>query len=295
LIQGITDPLPPLTVVGFQELPPTPISPPIKLKTFHGTSAPAQHPVFELAVDSGYKIIGCGARANWRGYGSLLTALFPTDHNTCVAKAKDHKEADPASLDVWAIALYDPNNDWEVRIFSSNSAVEAHPHVTVAVDKAYRMVGGGAQVNYGGYGNMLTASYPFSFDTWSAESKDHIQSDPASVTVYAVGIKPSRAGLPLPQTQIFAQSSSLMAHPSQTVTVLDPFVLTCGGAYDQYRGQGNLLYASFPLDDGKNWAGSGKDHVESDPSVINVYAIGIASSGHSPTKEILEKLKSESH
>jgi hypothetical protein len=148
---------------------------------------------------------------------------------------------------------------------------------------------GAHKVNYGGAGNMLTATYPLTVDTWAAESKDHILSDAASLTVYAVGIRPRKTGLPLPQTQIFAQSSKFIQHPYQTVTIAEPFLLTCGGAYDQYRGAGNMLFATFPLDDQKTWAGSGKDHGMSDPSVVNVYAIGIAPSGHSPAVALSRK------
>lgn len=250
------------------------VTPSIDVKLFHSVTAPANHPSGELGVGRGYKVISCGARVNYHGNGNMLTAIFPTDHNTCVAAAKDHNLPDPASLEIWAMGLYDPADAWQVQIFSASSSVAAHPTAQISVDPAYVMTGGGAQVKYAGYGNMLTATYPLSENLWVAESKDHLESDPASLIVYAIGIKPTNPSLPPPQTRLFAQSSLVAAHPAQVVSVTDGFTLTGGGARDEYCGSGNMLVGSYPSDS-NIWAASGKDHIDPDPTRLVVYAIGI--------------------
>ena len=61
-----------------------------------------------------------GARVNWHGAGNLLTASFPsTSNNTWTAFGKDHGAGyrDPATITVYAIAIYDPDNIWEVKVF----------------------------------------------------------------------------------------------------------------------------------------------------------------------------------
>jgi hypothetical protein len=53
------------------------------------------------------------------------------------------------------------------------------------------MVGGGAEVHWHDPGNMLTASYPNDSNDWTAQSKDHLKSSPATITAYAVEIQVS--------------------------------------------------------------------------------------------------------
>jgi hypothetical protein len=55
---------------------------------------------------------------------------------------------------------------------------------------------------------------------------------------------------------------------------LDPgWVLSGGGALDDWTGDGNLLTGSFPQ--GHGWIAAGKDHKISSPAAITAYAIGL--------------------
>lgn len=274
-VVGVPKPLPALSVKGILPAPPLPDVPPIHLKVFRASTANAvPHPEITVTVDVGYKIVGCGARANGHAIGSLLTAIYPTK-TTCIAKAKDHDVSDPATIDAWAIALEDTNNKWDVEIFSSNSGVTSHPQQTVSVPLGYLMTGGGAQDNWGGGGNLLTASYPLSPDTWEARGKDHRYGDPANLTVFAIGIRPL-SGWPAPRPiQLMASVSEASNTPAKSVAIDSAFCLTSGGAVDDYHGAGNLLTASYPTDDLQGWAAAGKAHEFADPASLTVWAIGI--------------------
>jgi hypothetical protein len=246
--------------------------PKLQLKTFYATGDVAAHPSARATVDPGYKIVGGGAKVNWSGSGNLLTASYP-DGNAWVATSKDHIDPDPASITVWAIALYDPGNEWEVRVFQENMLQPTpHPSVEVAVPSEYVMTGGGAFIHWSGAGNLLTASYPVNGAKWAAASKDHEQSDPATLTAYAIGIRP-HTYKGLPKQSIASAVSGKVNHPSSTATAAQGFSLTCGGARVNWTQQGSLLTASYPS--GDSWIAAGKDHRIADPATVDAFAIGL--------------------
>jgi hypothetical protein len=73
----------------------------------------------------------------------------------------------------------------------ATSGVAAHPNQTVYLPPGCIITGGGARTNWSGAGNLLTGSYPLtgSIHGWAAEAKDHGESSPASVTVWAIGLE----------------------------------------------------------------------------------------------------------
>lgn len=246
--------------------------PPIALRTFSSTGNPASHPVAEVEVPSEYKIIGGGARVNWTGSGNLLTSSYPATLQRWVATSKDHREKDPATITVWAVAIHDPADQWEVRVFQQTSTQANHPSASVSVPSDYTMTGGGAQVHWTGAGNLLTASFPAGPHRWEARSKDHGDPSPATITVYAIGVR-ARNGATFPETRVFHNESVSRQHPNSTVEVEDGYILLSGGALVNWTGLGNLLYASWPAGDG-SWTAASKDHQWASPATITVYAIG---------------------
>lgn len=251
--------------------------PDIKTQIFAGLPVgPMPHPVASATVPAGYKLIGGGARVTTQGPGSLLTASYPSDAMTWTARAKDHRWDSPGTLEVWAIGLYDPNNEWEVGIFQASSAATAHPEVQVQLPHGYAMTSGGALVTYAGPGNLLTASYPASDNLWIARSKDHEDPDPAALTGYVIGIRP-RVGGKLPIVHIDQAVTSVAAHPSASVNVSSADAqLSGGGAYVDWHGAGNLLTAAFPAS-ASGFAAAAKDHDIDDPAALHVFAISIQS------------------
>lgn len=244
--------------------------PPIVVQSWEITSDPAPHPTARVCVETGFKLVGGGARVNWTGSGNLLTASYP-EGDCWVGRSKDHVHASPASITVWAIGLRDSQNQWDVHVNQATGLSAAHPIVTVSLPWGYALTGGGGRINWTGAGNLLTASYPVSDLSWEVRGKDHEISDPATATAYIIGIRP-RAGGPV-QTRTTSGVSGTAAHPSVTVAVANGFTLTGGGARVEWSGAGNLLTSSFPS--ASNWIASAKDHDISSPAPIFGYAIGI--------------------
>lgn len=250
-----------------------PVTPSVTIKLFSNSGATAAHPVARVTVPKNYKIIGGGAQVNWSGPGNLLTASYPVSTSVWEAKAKDHDYSSPANITVYALAIYDPKNEWSVKIFNSTSAIVQHPTSQIKISTTYLLTGGGAKVNWSGAGNLLTASFPSNKQTWEARSKDHTHKSPASITAYAIGIRP-RNGADLPKSRIFSDTGSVAAHPTYKRTIEAGYTLTGGGARDNWSGYGNLLTASYPLSS-TEWKAAGKDHKVSSPASLTVYAIGV--------------------
>lgn len=178
----------------------------------------------------------------------------------------------PATIDVWVIAIHDPDDLWEVDIFSSASPSSNHPVATAIIGNGYVLTGGGAIANWSGNGSLLTASYPEGTTGWTAKSKDHVNPESTSVTAYVIGMK-ARNGVSGPSNEIFSTTSAAATHPIAEASVGQGFRLVGGGAQVNWQGNGNLLIASYP--DGSKWLAASKDHFNPESCTITSYAIGI--------------------
>lgn len=247
--------------------------PKIETKIFENTSIYSSRPSIKVTVPDGYKIIGGGAKVNYSGAGCFITESYPNG-NSWIAKAKDHLVSNSASISAYAIAIYDPNNLWDVRVFQSTGSTANYPEAIVRVEEGYVMTGGGAKNNWSGAGNLLTASYPITNDTWKAKGKDHGNADRTNITVYAIGIKPMKKCSKKLETKIFQTSSDTANHPSGTVSVDRNYIMVGGGTIANWSRAGSLLTSSYPSSY-KEWSGSSKDINIVESVNLDIYGIGI--------------------
>jgi hypothetical protein len=158
---------------------PVPQTPAFQVKVFSSKGQMGDLPEASVSVDQGYKIVGGGARDNYSQPGNLLTASYPASPQTWTAKGKAHQEHSPATIDVFALGLHDPNDEWDVVIVPIDSGEPSNLLEAVAtVPSGYVMTGGGAFCRYQGDGNMSTASYPLDSQSWHAKSKANRGSAP---------------------------------------------------------------------------------------------------------------------
>jgi hypothetical protein len=171
----------------------------------------------------------------------------------------------------------------QIQLFTATSSLAPHPSVEVNVPSGYKILGGGAQDNWTGAGNLLTASYPAGLTKWVAAGKDHEVSSPATLTAYAFALHdPTDEWDVVIRTatgQFSATGPVAVPHPSVQVTLTSDYALTGGGAFVHWTGAGNLLTVSAPAgtDDHNNWLwrAQSKDHDISDPATISAYIIGL--------------------
>ncbi len=263
--------------------------PPYLTTAIAATTTAVNHPQGSVVVPAPMKLVGGGAQTNWTGNGNLLTASRPaaSGQNTWMAAAKDHLVADPATLSVFGIGLTDAEDDWEVIVRDSTSAVEAHPVASVEVPKGYVMTGGGCAVNWktspAAAGNLLTASFPSSLTTWECRAKDHAVSSPATLTAYVIGIRPKNPALDMPVIKITTAVSPVAAHPVAMANGIADFAITGGGALalpSDPNGSGQLLTMSAPQSDPKTgklagWQAASKDHSYASPGTVQAFAINL--------------------
>jgi hypothetical protein len=263
----------------------------LSVRRFRATSGPAPHPSVVLQLSTNFKIIGGGAQIQQQPpwgrpeAGNFLTASYPLGLQTWVAAGKDHEVSDPEQIVVEVIAIDDPQNEWDVTIVSQTSDPTSHPQAIAVLprDPSYILTGGGAFVDYKGAGNLLTASCPnfnFGGDTsdtsWLARSKDHGVPDPCAITAYAIGLR-HRAGTVSLDREIIVSTGPVLDHPFASAAIDSEYILSGGGAYDDWSGEGNLLTGSVPDSDRDelHWTAAGRDHLWLSPAKIIAFAIGI--------------------
>jgi hypothetical protein len=233
-----------------------------------------------VEVPSDWSIVGGGATTNWvlPQPGQLLTSSYPLDEHHWVATSKAHSVSFPAMLSAFAIAIHNPGGKlYDVKIFAQRSTSNADiSAISASVDAGYAMTGGGAQTLTAGVGQLLTASYPASESTWTANSKAHTVSSAGDIVAYAIGVK-SKTGQAFPRvTRLAGAASAPGEYPQNTLNVAASFILTGGGALVQYSSQvGCLLTGSVPVGS-FGWFGQAKDHTTADGTcTMTVYALGI--------------------
>jgi hypothetical protein len=262
--------------------------PPLHLRIFAAASTLTERPEASVTVPENYKVLSGGARVTWEGPGEMLTASFPVGSSQWAARAGDCVEVDAAILTVFAIAVYDPYNWLDVTTVQSQSQAAEHPTTSVDLDSSYAMTGGGAEAETASF---LTASYPyshsdtrnthFSSNTWQVAAKDHKFPTSGPITAYAIGVKWNSSFLnkygnqPPITTECIGLDSSLASHPDVSLGPPDQTTLVGGGAYDRWQDLGNMLTNSYP-EDSSNWHAAGKDHIDTSPATLTVYAIGVS-------------------
>jgi MAC/Perforin domain len=121
------------------------------------TSGVASRPEVRVTVPKGYKLLSGGAQNNWTGKGSFLTASFPEvdapeaspawevhgkDHlgdTDGVSTHHDHYFPEKTSVTAFAIAIYDPDDIWEVRTVyfdNPNAGREESPSQSLFTNRA---------------------------------------------------------------------------------------------------------------------------------------------------------------
>lgn len=233
-----------------------------------------------LHVPPAFKILGGGARVvtspTFFSEGvpvvSVLTTSRPEGLHTWHVHGKAHLRGTAIQLTAEVVALFDPEDDFEVVVAESVSPVVPHPSGTVSLPPGFVLTGGGAQSLYRGDGNLLTSSHPIDGSTWFAAAKDHVNSDPAALAIFAIGLR-SRRGAPL-DVRLTEATGPEGAQPAAFVAPAEGRVTVGGGAHINFRSPGVLLTASTFSEQG--WRAEGSAHIAPDTGDATAYALGLA-------------------
>lgn len=170
------------------------------------TPAPTNHPKAEAILPGEFVLVGGGARANWDGTGgpgSLLYACRPGTGESWFAAAKDHRLANPATVTAYAIgvrgSILDSLGLKVVRFRANSVTAVAEPSVAGGPgdEREATLISGGAETHWTGSGSLLTACspdvawggpLPTRPYAWLARGKDHLDSDPATITAWSLAL-----------------------------------------------------------------------------------------------------------
>ncbi|MFF3763934.1 hypothetical protein ACFYYR_07570 [Streptomyces sp. NPDC001922] len=158
-------------------------------------SGVAPHPEAEAGIPSSsdYVLVGGGFKVNWSGAGNLATASFPSTDFSWKARSKDHMSSDPANIRSYAISLRRdlPAGRVSGAVARAESAQAAHPAAVATLPPGYALTGGGGEAHWRSAGSLLWKLEPSTGSTpsFGAAAKDHLISDPSTVTAYALGIR----------------------------------------------------------------------------------------------------------
>ncbi len=266
-----------VTVAVFQEQAPAPAA--------NFTDFPVELPSGEDTATM--VVIGGGATGAETPQGALLTASLPNDDlSAWLVSSKDHDESNPHRLIGFAIGLKITGMTRAqlrnaVKVVSKTSSRVAHPQATASAPAGFLLVGGGFRVNWlPGAGNLATASFPEFSNSWTARSKDHRLSSPATIDSFAICLQQRLPAGTVVRGDNSAESP-LSQHVGATTRLDEEFALTGIGAEVRWTPPGSLLWRLEPTHrqsqgvSGQGVTAGAKDHVEPSLATVKAWAIGI--------------------
>lgn len=258
----------------------------IETVTIWGDTDQQEHPSGHIHVPDEYVIIGGGAETRNVDAGAFLTESRPDfDNNDWYAASKSHIDSDVHYIRIFATGIKLTGiSALTLRTFMTHyesppSSLLSLPSNQASVSNGYRITGGGAKVNWSGWGNMLVESYPSGPNSWRVSSKDHIYQSSATIIAYAIGIQENIPGfgslniftLTSPGTTV---NSGWCDTGIYTVDYVPNYVLACVGGRQTYSGYGRMLGILYPRGTYYPYVKS-KDHKRASSGTLYRYEINI--------------------
>ncbi len=257
----------------------------IKIFTRYSTSIQQQFTDFKVDVSSDYIAIGGGVIGSNLGNGNNLIASYPSsDLNSWMVSTHDHKWIHYAPITGYAIGmkiegLTSTELKQYITVSETVSGWGGQADVTASVPSGYVQVGGGARIEWNGWGNLLVANYPVNSNSqWRVRSTDHVHVSHTYTHAYSIGIQDFIPGIGQVVANIKSATSSRAQHPIVTTTVADGYALTgCGAEVTPSGGVGNHMWKIEPKFSGaaKECVVSSKDQGYVDATTVSGYATGI--------------------
>lgn len=181
-------------------------------------------------------------------------------------------------------AVPDQYPPFVIRQFSATGQVGPSPQASVSLPTGYKLIGGGGQTNWRGYGSLLMVSQP-SQNAWIARGKEHLSPDSTSATAWAIGINDPKDYWDVKIEQKSVAVSEVSAGDI-SVSLPPGYARTGGGAAAEVGGQGRLLTGTYPV--GNNgWGARDSDHFIKQGGTLTVFVIGIRPKfGASPDMQV---------
>ena len=257
----------------------------VEIAIWSSDSSPSAHPSAVATVHPDYVCVGGGVQTLDTEYGGLLTKSYPLPgYSSWQGQSKDHGtgSSDIHKVRVYAIGLkLNGISASELKQYVTTSTMTSgtanHPNVTSQLPLTHHIIGGGAQVNWSGFGNLLTASYPSGPQSWYAKSKDQETADRCTITAYAIGLETCIPGFGELDFTISNSQGPTVSYGTSGggLSAETGRVITCPGAYDDTWDWGRLLTNCYPEGANSVYASSKDHNSRADAGYVTIYSIQI--------------------
>lgn len=264
--------------------------PPLRLCCFRHRFAPSRTLRCALELPEHYKILSGGASTLKTDKGNFLISSYPSYDPMLRrwawhAEMRDIRHASNDAHEIAVIAVYDPDDEWDVRLFASQSQSPEARHSELAIaESGYLVTGGGGRIDRFGWAALTQCGLEPGVDGVSgpgfrAASRSCLKDSRHQLTAIAVGLKP-RNGTRLVPVYPSSGTGEEAAHPDVKFTRKNRGdVLLGGGVITQPEGD-NFLLGSCPMigdsDEVAGWKASGKDHEHAAKVGMTVTMVGVA-------------------
>jgi hypothetical protein len=171
------------------------------VQVFNAHSAPAEHPAAEVLVPASHAVLSGRFRVEWRAAGNFATVSRPNAAGDgWIAKsASANNHPDSAIIHAYAIGIQKVlpgaiNVVQRIQQATSRLA-NAHSGQQISLEPEFTLTGAGADVRWSGArGSMRALLMPIVYrqpepQRVEAQAMAHIESEPSTVTAYAVGTR----------------------------------------------------------------------------------------------------------
>ncbi|MCF7221588.1 hypothetical protein [Marilutibacter chinensis] len=260
--------------------------PSLRLCCFRKTLPASRTLRVALELPEHYKILSGGASTLKTDKGNFLISSYPSYDPALRrwawhAEMRDIRHASNDEHEIAVIAVYDPDDEWDVRLFASQSqGLEAHHSELAVAESGYLITGGGGRIDRFGWAALTQCGFePAAAPKpgFRVVSRSCLKNSHHQLTAIAVGLRPRNGTRLVPVYP--GETGEKAAHPDVRFTRKSRGEVFLGGGVSTQSEGDNFLLGSCPIIDDSNgvagWKASGKDHERTSEVAMTVTMVGV--------------------
>ncbi|QDH71300.1 hypothetical protein [Marilutibacter alkalisoli] len=263
--------------------------PSLRLCCFRKTFPASRTLRVALDLPEHYKILSGGASTLKTDKGNFLISSYPSYDPALRcwawhAEMRDIRYASNDEHEIAVIAVYDPDDEWDVRLFASQSqGLETRHSELVVAESGYLITGGGGRIDRFGWAALTQCGFEPGDAAapkpgFRVASRSCLKDSHHQLTAIAVGLRPRNGTRLVPVYP--GETGEKVAHPDVRLTRKNRGEVFLGGGVSTQPEGDNFLLGSCPIVDDSNevvgWKASSKDHERTSKVGMTVTMVGVA-------------------
>ena len=246
-----------------------------------------------LELPKGYKILSGGASTLQTKEGNFLISSYPAYDSMLRrwawhAEMRDIQYASSEQHEITVVAVHDPDDEWDVRLFGRRSQGKAKVQdLQVNVEAGYLVTGGGGRIDHFGWAALTQCGFDLEPGAphdatpgpgFRVASRSCLKDTHHVLTAIAIGLRPRNGTRLVPRHR--SETGKMCAHPDVSLARHDRHEQFLGGGVRMHPDVDNFLLGSCPVVDGESgaigWRAAAKDHKNSAHARMTVTLVGVA-------------------